>query len=112
MPSLLNHSVTYANDKLSSSGTNIIVLGSGDTVIDQFPKSGTTIDSGQRVFLLTDTQSFVMPDLTGWTRKDVASLWAVTGFAFELENDGVVVSQSIPAGTTVTRGTNIRVVFG
>lgn len=112
MPSLINHSIGYANQQLASSGTSSVILGSGETVIDQFPAAGTEIDSGQRIFLLTDTQSFVMPDLTGWTRKDVASLWAVTGFGFELENDGVVVSQSVPAGTTVTKGTQIKVVFG
>lgn len=112
MPSLINHSVSYAENLLASSGTQTVLLGSGDTVIDQYPSAGTAIDSGQRVFLLTDTQSFTMPDLTGWTRKDVASLWAVTGFAFELENDGVAVSQSVPAGTVVTKGTQIEVVFG
>ena len=111
MPSLLNHTVTYAGNKLSALGTNNVVLGSGSTVIDQYPKAGSQVESGQRVFLLTDTQSFTMPDLTGWTRKDVASLWAVTGFGFELEGDGKVVSQSAAAGTVVTRGTEIHVVF-
>ena len=53
-----------------------------------------------------------MPDLTGWTRKDVAALWSITGFGFELSGEGVVTSQSVPAGTVVTKGTVIQVVFG
>ena len=53
-----------------------------------------------------------MPDLYGWTRKDVAALWAVTGFGFQLAGEGKVISQNIPPGTVVTRGTSIKVNFG
>ncbi len=112
MPDLLNHSLSYATDKLSSTGCETVVLGNGSSVIDQFPKTDSSVVSGQRVFLLTDTNSFTMPDLTGWTRKDVSSLWAVSGFAFELSGEGTVTSQSIPPGTVVTKGTTIQVEFG
>ena len=112
MPDLLNHSLDYANNKLASTECETIVLGNGSTVIDQFPKIGSSVVSGQRVFLLTDTESFTMPDLTGWTRKDVSSLWAVTGFGFELSGDGTVKSQSVAPGTVLTKGTTIQVEFG
>lgn len=112
MPDLLNHTVDYASNKLSSTGCETIVLGDGNTVIDQFPKTDSSVVSGQRVFLLTDTNSFTMPDMTGWTRKDVSSLWAVTGYAFELSGEGTVTSQSISPGTVVTKGTTIQVEFG
>ena len=112
MPDLLNHSVDYANEKLSSTQCDTIVLGNGSSVIDQFPKTGSSVVSGQRVFLLTDTNSFTMPDITGWTRKDVSSLWVVSGFGFELSGNGTVVSQSVAPGTVVTKGTTIQVEFG
>lgn len=112
MPSLLNHTVEYARNQLEGSNTQLIVLGGGNNVIDQYPKTSDTLTSGDRVFLLTDSNSFEMPDLTGWTRKDVAALWSITGFGFELSGEGVVTSQSVPSGTTVTKGTVIQVVFG
>jgi beta-lactam-binding protein with PASTA domain len=112
MPSLLNHSVDYAKQKLAQYSADVITLGNGSSVIDQYPNETGTVSTGQRVFLLTDTSSFAMPDLTGWTRKDVAALWAVSGFEFQLSGEGKVVSQSIPAGTTVTKGTTIEIAFG
>lgn len=112
MPNLLNHSLAYAGQKLDEMDSDILILGDGETVIDQFPRSGEFVVSGQRVFLLTDTGSFVMPDLYGWTRKDVASLWAVTGYGFQLSGEGKVISQNIPPGTVVNRGTSIKVIFG
>ena len=112
MPSLLNHTVDYSVKQLDGSNTQLTVLGGGRNVIDQYPKTSDMLTTGDRVFLLTDTSSFEMPDLTGWTRKDVAALWSITGFGFELSGEGLVTSQSVPAGTVVTKGTVIQVVFG
>lgn len=111
MPSLVNHSLEYATEKLADSNTNQYILGSGDTVIAQYPSENSYITSGQKVFLITDTNNFIMPDLTGWTRKEVTALWSVTQFGFKLEGEGVVTSQNISAGTPVTKGTEIEVVF-
>ena len=111
MPSLVNHSLYYSEEKLKNLNVEIHVLGSGDTVIDQYPVDNAMVSTGQKVFLLTDTNSFIMPDMTGWTRKDVTGLWAVTQFGFKLTGEGKVTSQSIPPGTQVTRGTEIEVVF-
>lgn len=112
MPDLLNHSLQYADSKLASTGCQTIVLGNGNTVIDQFPKTDSSVVSGEKVFLLTDTNAFTMPDLSGWTRKDVSSLWAVSGFGFELSGSGNVISQSVAPGTVVEKGTTIKVEFG
>ena len=111
MPSLVNHSTDYSLARLEGMNTETHILGEGSNVIDQFPKAESTVVSGQRVFLLTDTNSFILPDMTGWTRKDVAGLWAVTGFGFTLSGEGTVVSQDIPPGTIVTKGTEILVEF-
>ena len=111
MPSLLNHSVSFAQNTLAGTNTELIVLGEGNSVIDQYPHPDGILTTGQRVFILTDTGSFVMPDMTGWTRKDVSALWAVSGFGFKLTGDGIVTGQNIPPGTVVTRGTQIEVVF-
>ncbi|MSS57303.1 penicillin-binding protein [Erysipelotrichaceae bacterium Oil+RF-744-GAM-WT-6] len=112
MPNLVNHSLSYADEKLNGLDITLYTLGNGDSVIAQYPEEGESLSNGERVFLVTDTNSFTMPDLTGWTRKDVAALWQVTQFGFRLKGEGVVTSQNIAAGTTVTKGTEIEVEFG
>lgn len=111
MPSLINHTLPYAQAKLSGLQTIPYILGSGDVVIDQFPSASSMVTTGQKVFLLTDTNSFIMPDMTGWTRKDVTGLWSATKFGFRLEGSGIVKSQSIPPGTVANRGDEIEIVF-
>ncbi len=111
MPNVVNHTVEFAQAKLAPLNTDVIVLGNGSSVIDQYPASTAMVATGQKVFLLTDTNSFIVPDMTGWTRKDVTALWSVTEFGFKLTGQGRVTSQSIPPGTAVTRGTEIEVVL-
>ncbi|MBR2990852.1 MAG: penicillin-binding protein [Solobacterium sp.] len=111
MPSLVNHTVDYASWKLNDLNVNTYVLGNGSTIISQYPEDSATVNTGQRVFLVTDTNSFIMPDLTGWTRKDVTGLWSATQFGFRLEGEGRVVSQNIAPGTPVSKGVQIEVVF-
>ena len=110
MPNLINHSLTYAGQKLAHLNGETTVFGNGATIIDQYPSPGVPINGG-KIFLLTDTNSFIMPDMTGWTRKDVTGLWQVTQFGFKLHGEGVVVSQNIDPGTMISRGTEIEVEF-
>lgn len=111
MPQCVNHTIDYAKEKLNDIQSNVYILGAGDTIINQSPRANNPVMSGQRVFLTTETNSFTMMDLTGWTRKDVANLWDATQFGFKLEGDGVVVKQNIPPGTVVNKGQTIEVVF-
>ena len=87
-----------------------MVFGNGSSVIDQYPQPGAPVN-GNKIFLITDTNSFVMPDMTGWTRKDVMALWQVTQFGFRLHGEGLVVSQNIDPGTLISKGTEIEVEF-
>ena len=111
MVNVLNHSVSYAMNKLSDYNCDIIVLGNGENVIDQYPKQHQYVTTKQKIFLLTETNSFIMPDMTRWSRKDVTALWQITSLDVKMEGSGKVVSQNIAAGTTVTSTDKIEVIF-
>lgn len=112
MTNVINHSLDYALAKVQDYNADVIVLGEGNNVIDQYPKPNETITTKQKLFLQTDTNSFSLPDMTGWTRKEVTALWNITQLSFKLVGNGKVVSQNIPAGTTVDKNSQIEVVFG
>lgn len=109
MPNLVNHSYDYAKSKLEGMDVPTYVLGTSDTIIDQFPKAGESVSTGQKVFILTDTGGFYMPDLAGWTKKDVTALWEITDFGFKITGSGQVVYQNVPLDAFVTRDTEIEV---
>ncbi|MEY8381314.1 penicillin-binding protein [Ileibacterium valens] len=109
MPSLVNHSIDYANNKMADKHVNTVIIGDGSSIIDQFPKAGGTINSNDNVLLLTDGQSLTMPDLIGWTRKDLTALWQLSGLPIRQDGYGKVVWQSIPAGEPIQADTEIEV---
>ena len=109
MPGLTNHSLTYANNKLADKKVHVTVIGDGQNVVDQYPAKDSTINSNDRVFILTDGQTITMPDMTGWTRKDLTAFWQLTGISIETTGYGKVKSQNIETGQTLSTDTEIQV---
>ncbi len=109
MPSLVNHTSTYVESKMSDYDVDIVYIGDGSTVIAQYPDAGSTLVSGQTVLLYTDGDTIYMPDMEGWSRKDVTAFWRLTGIEVTLSGSGYVVSQNIEAGTIIDTSTSIVV---
>ncbi|EOS60455.1 hypothetical protein C815_01317 [Firmicutes bacterium M10-2] len=109
MPSLVNHSLDYANSKMGDKNVKLIVIGDGNTVIDQFAKEGQTVYSYDRVFLLTNGNEITMPDMTGWTRKDITAFWQLTGIGIQTSGYGKVTAQNIEAGTPINTDSDVQV---
>lgn len=111
MYDLINHSKEYSLEKLRDLNVNVIMLGEGDEVIDQFPSVGSYVTTNQNVFLLLDSTGYIMPDMTGWTRKDVIGFWDISGSGLKIDGYGKVVSQSISPGTYINRDSEIEIVL-
>lgn len=109
MPSLINHSLDYANQQLDGKKVNVITIGNGSNVVDQYPYAGNTINSNDHVYILTDGDTITMPNMTGWTRKDITAFWQLTGISIQTSGYGKVKSQNIEAGSTITSSSNIEV---
>ncbi len=109
MPQLVNHSLSYANEKLSAHTKNIVYVGDGNTVISQYPSSTTKTISSQKVFLLTDGSNITMPNMSGWTRKDVKMFMKLSGIDITINGSGSVASQSVSEKTIINEDSKIVV---
>ena len=109
MPNLVNHSVSYAGSKTENWKCQMVYIGGGSTILRQYPQAGLTISSQDRVFLLTDGNVITMPDMTGWTRKDITAFWELTGIQIQTDGYGVVTSQSVEPETPISTDTAISV---
>ena len=112
MPSLINHTTDYAFEKLNGISDDVVIVGDGNILLNQYPEAGDRVYTGEKIFLLTsDDGSFEMMDLTSWSRKEVMQLWNISGVAFKLDGYGLVTEQSIIPGTYVSRNDIIEVKF-
>src|SRR5699024_1083906 len=103
------HSLYYANGKLEALDVETVIIGDGSSVVAQYPSAGETITSNDRLLLLTDGSSLSMPNMIGWTRKDVNAFCTLSGIDITIEGNGKVKSQSVKKGTAISAESEISV---
>lgn len=101
IPRVVNHSVNYATSQLYGLNNPVVIIGSGTSIIQQVPAPLTTVLSNQRIFLLTSRDAVIMPDMSGWSKKDALTFFSLTGHQFIIDGTGTVKSQSVPSGTLI-----------
>ena len=110
--SYTNKKVSTVLSELNAHEIKTVVLGDGDTVVSQYPSQKTEINKIDRVFLLTNSDNIVMPDMTGYSLKDVYSLMSLLKIPYEINGNGYVINQSVPAGTKIESSTSISIELG
>ena len=80
---------------LENKNLSTIIIGDGKYIINQYPLKNTTMLSGSKLFLLTNGDNIVMPDMQGWSLNEVKTYATLTGLRLEYTGFGYVVSQSI-----------------
>ena len=67
--------VSYTHlDVYKRQDVECVIIGDGDEIVAQYPQAQETITSNERIILLSDASTLTMPDMKGWTRKDVTCL--------------------------------------
>jgi penicillin-binding protein 2B len=89
----------------------VTIIGNGERIINQYPNANSTILNTQRLFILTDGNEVTMPDMTGWSRKDVTTFWLLSNRAVVIEGSGLVNSQNIEPGTILTDESELSVIL-
>lgn len=109
MPNLVNHTIDYAYEQMKDKKVHLEVIGDGSSVMSQYPNAKTTINSNDHVFVLTNGKKITMPNMSGWTRKDLTIFWQLTGISIKTSGYGKVTSQNVEEGTTLSSDTKIEV---
>lgn len=112
LPSLLNKKVSEVETTLTKYQVNVIKIGSGDKVVNQYPSKGNTVLAHDKVILFTnDVNNYVLPDLTGWSRLEAKTILDMLNVESEFEGYGYVTSQSIAGGTKTSINDKIKIIL-
>lgn len=112
LESYINKNTTEIKDKLTSAGINVVLLGNGDRIINQYPSKGMTLISGDRVILMTNDSNVKMPNIMGWARQEAIGLFKLIGMEYSIEGYGFVTSFSIKQGEAINKESSINVTLG
>ncbi len=120
-PNVTGVSVEEAQEDAGDLGYDTLVLGSGETVIDQIPYEGSQIPAGGTIVLYTDNASLskreTVPDFSGATLSNANDLAAMNNLQIEAggaaANSYAVMAsgQDLMPGEKVRPGTVVKVTF-
>lgn len=91
----INKSTSMVSDGLRNGNVNLLVLGTGDKVINQYPSVGSIINNNETVVLLTNEYTKTIPNLIGRSYKEVIAILSMLNIDYECEGYGYLESQSI-----------------
>lgn len=97
-----NKATADVKTTLENEGMNVRVIGSGDTIINQYPSAASTVTSSNTVFLITNDTNLTVPDVTGLGSKQAEALLRLLNITVTLNGTGYVTSQSVAPNTPIT----------
>lgn len=109
LESYINKNTIEIKDKLNANGINVILLGDGDKIINQYPNKGNILVGGDKIILMTNDKNVKMPNIKGWSRQDAIGLFNLMGMKYEIEGYGFVTDYSIKKGEKINSDSKIKV---
>lgn len=95
LDSYINKNVETVKQLLESKGLEVVTIGNGDVVANQYPNSQIVVTKGCKVFLVTNGSEITIPNFKGWSKKDVETYLNLSNIPYKCEGLGYLVSQSI-----------------
>ena len=112
MPSIKDSSPGDLAEELRRNLVQPIVIGSGTKIKDSSVAEGTNLDANEQILLLSDKVE-EMPDLYGWSKKNVETFAKWLNLEVEFEGTGEIVKkQSVRSNTALKDLQKIKITLG
>ena len=112
MPEMKDYSPGDLAEELRRNLVQPIVIGSGTKIKESSVAEGTNLDANEQILLLSDKVE-EMPDLYGWTKKNIETLAKWLNIEVEFEGAGnTVKQQSVRAHTALKDIEKIKITLG
>ena len=112
MPATKDYSPGDMAEELRRNLVQPIVIGSGAKIKDSSVAEGTNLDANEQILLLSDKVE-EMPDLYGWSKKNVETFAKWLNLEVEFEGTGEIVKkQSVRSNTALKDLQKIKITLG
>ncbi|MFS0562649.1 penicillin-binding transpeptidase domain-containing protein [Terribacillus sp. 179-K 1B1 HS] len=109
VPDIDGMSTRATKKALEETGMEVVVVGEGDKVASTNVQSGNAVIEGERAVIVTDEPT--MPDIKGWSMREVLELGELLELDVETINSGYAKTQSIKKGTKLNKNDYLAVEF-
>ena len=101
--------VETVKETLERKGLVGIIIGDGDYVINQYPYAGYSAVKGSKVFIVTNSNNYIMENVINWSIAEVKNYAKLTGISLDYQGYGYVKSQSINPGEYINNNSILKV---
>ena len=107
----INENVEKLKTKLNEVDLDVIIIGNGNKVINQYPKPGVELISNDKLFLVTNGTEIKIPDMLNWSKNDVSKFFELSNYQVMFDGYGYVYEQSIEKDTILNNELEIIIKF-
>ena len=111
LKSYINKQTEEVKSELSNAGIDAIIIGGGDKITKQSMNKNEKITIGEKIFLTTNGKNKTLPNMIGWSRKDVVNLCNLLGIKYNITGYGYVKSQNYNPYTQISSDMNLEIVL-
>lgn len=108
MPNIVGQNMMESQTTLESQGLKTVIIGQAENVKEQFPAAGTSILAKGTVFIKGEGD-IELPNFTGWSKRNIMIYKSLSNIPIEISGEGYVTSQSLTAGSIVSKDTPVVV---
>jgi cell division protein FtsI/penicillin-binding protein 2 len=111
-PNVVGKSQTQVGGILKAAGLSPVWIGGGSAVNRQWPPAGLEVPVPSKLYVWLPggtSKTIAMPDLSGLSMREAGNLLTALGLGFHPQGTGFVTSQSVPAGQSVSAGSQVTV---
>ena len=91
----LNKDLNAVKKELNPIFSDVVVIGSGSKIINQYPSKNTVVSTTEKVYLITNNDEIKIPNMTNWSKREVETFTKLSNIKYEIEGTGFVYWQSI-----------------
>ncbi len=100
----ISKDISLTKTLLENKNINIITIGDGKYIINQYPLKNNYILTNGKLFLKTNSTNITIPNLINWSRNDVENYCTLANINCHFNGYGYVIGQSIPPDTIYQEG--------
>jgi len=95
--------------ELEDKKIRVVIIGDGDKITKQSFSKGTILAPNDKIILFTNSETYSLPNLTGYSRNEAVKLFDMFKIKYKVEGYGYVVNQSIPTKTIISPDMEISI---
>ena len=108
----INSDIEMVKDNINKEKLVPIIIGDGEKIVNQYPTKGMSVLEGSKIFIITNSDKIIMPDMLNWTSGEAITFANLIQMPYTIDGYGKVKNTSIKEGEEINFNSNLTIELG